>query len=88
MTKNQKIKEMRSDWEKEGKISFVPKLVCCGVELKYRKNLLPREVRECEGCKNLCLGQFIDDELKDCKNFNPKRRSAEEIYLRRMFGRN
>ncbi|MBA7560840.1 hypothetical protein ES695_14365 [Candidatus Atribacteria bacterium 1244-E10-H5-B2] len=90
MTKNQKIKEIREDWEKEGKMSFVPKLICCGVELKYRKNSMPREVRKCGKCKNLCVGDFVDDGLpgQGCINFIPKRISVEEKCLRTMFGRN
>lgn len=52
-----------------------------------RKNKFPRprEIRECRYCKNSCIGQFIDDEDGDCKNFIPKRISAEERYLREHF---
>lgn len=45
----------------------------------------PRKERECGKCKNSCIGQFVDDELKDCINYNPKRISAEEKYLREHF---
>lgn len=44
-----------------------------------------RETAECGNCKNKCIGKFVDDEDKDCINFIPKRISAEEKYLRRMF---
>lgn len=89
MTKNQKIKKIFSDWAKGERISFVPKLVCCGIEIKFRKNPFPlREVFECGKCKNSCLGQFVDDKHKDCINFIPKRISAEEKYLQKMFGKN
>ncbi|MBA7521679.1 hypothetical protein ES705_13790 [subsurface metagenome] len=52
-----------------------------------RKNIFPRprEIRECGECKNSCIGKFTDDELKDCVNFIPKRISAEEKYLRKIF---
>jgi len=87
MTKNQEIKKIYSDWEKEKKVSFVPKLICCGVEIKFReKPFPPREVTECGRCKNSCLGQFVDNKLRDCINFIPKRISAEEKYLKMMFG--
>lgn len=88
-TKNQKIKKMLLDWEKEERISFVPKLICCGVEIKWRKNMFPpREVWKCGKCKNLCVGEFVDDGLpgQGCLNFIPKRISVEEKYLQRMFG--
>lgn len=87
ITKNQKIKEIYSNWDRENpRVSFIPKLVCCGVEIKFRESSKPREVRECRKCKNLCLGEFVDDNLKDCINFIPKRISAEERFLRETFG--
>lgn len=62
------------------------KSLYCGVKIDFEKSpCRPREIRECGECKNSCIGQFVDDELKDCKNFIPKRISAEEKYLRRMF---
>ena len=52
-----------------------------------RKNIFPRprEDRECRYCKNSCIGQFVDDEDKDCINFIPRRISVEEKYLREHF---
>jgi len=44
-----------------------------------------REMLECRYCKNNCIGKFVNDEDKDCINFIPKRISAEEKYLRKMF---
>ena len=44
----------------------------------------PREEQECRLCKNKCIGEFVDDEDKDCSNFIPKRISAEEKFLRKL----
>lgn len=44
-----------------------------------------REMAECRYCKNHCRSKFVDDDDKDCKNFIPKRISAEEKYLREHF---
>ena len=58
----------------------------CGVKINFKENPWePREIRECGDCKNSCIGKFVDDDLKDCINFIPKRISAEERYLQRVF---
>ncbi len=53
----------------------------------YNENRIPnyREIHECGNCKNSCIGKFIDDDLKDCINFIPKRISVEEKFLREHF---